>query len=146
MAKKVFILFGLLALSIAANAAKDGTFTIPNLPGGPYILCAQSTTAGWLDPCHWASLVPLKREILAALAVLQKWKYGLPEHEVRRLLNLPSSLSTARIGAILYASELPGNPFSSQVRALINDADRNVAEIAARASSTRTSNSRPGKK
>ena len=43
----------------AVNAAADGTFSIPGLPAGPYILCAQTTTAGWLDPCQWASLVPL---------------------------------------------------------------------------------------
>jgi hypothetical protein len=84
-----------------------------------------------------------QRDILAALAVLQKWNYVLPEHEVRRLLNLPKSLSTARIGAILYASELPGRPFESQVKALINDPDRHVAETATRASSTRVEQHEP---
>ena len=72
-------------------------------------------------------------EILAALSVLQKWEYVLPEREMWRLLNLPISLSTARTGAILYAAGLPGSPFRSQVRALVNDPDARVAETATRA-------------
>jgi len=43
----------------AVNAAPDGAFTIPALPAGPYVLCAQTTTPGWLDPCQWSSSISL---------------------------------------------------------------------------------------
>ena len=34
------------------------SFTIPNLPAGTYVLCAQTAIPGWLDPCHWSATVP----------------------------------------------------------------------------------------
>jgi hypothetical protein len=43
----------------AVNAAPDGTFTIPNLSAGPYVLCVQTTVSGWLDPCQWSSSISL---------------------------------------------------------------------------------------
>ena len=73
------------------------------------------------------------REVLGSLAVLQEWKYVLPEHEVRRLLNLPNALSAVRVGAILYAASRPGDIYGTQVRALANDPDARVAAVAARA-------------
>lgn len=74
-------------------------------------------------------------QILAALAVLQEWKYVLPEREVFRLLNLPSTLRNvreARAGAILYAATVPGDIFRTDVRGLVNDPDGYIAEIAQR--------------
>jgi hypothetical protein len=43
----------------AVNAAPEGSFTISNLQPGPYILCAQTVVSSWLDPCQWATIVPL---------------------------------------------------------------------------------------
>ena len=76
-------------------------------------------------------------EILAALSVLQEWNYVLPERELWRLLNLPNALSTARIGAILYAASVPGDVFRAQVQGLVNDPDASVAKAAERAYPTR---------
>ncbi len=42
----------------AATASSGNTFIISNLPEGSYILCADTTTPGWLDPCHWSTSVP----------------------------------------------------------------------------------------
>jgi len=66
----------------AVNAAADGTFTIPNLPAGPYVLCAQTTVAGWLDPCQWSASITLvslnagqnlagQKVVMASGAILQ---------------------------------------------------------------------------
>jgi len=35
-----------------------GAFTIPSLPPGNYVACAQPGTPGLLDPCHWGTSVP----------------------------------------------------------------------------------------
>ena len=39
------------------SASTPTIFTIPKLPAGPYILCAQAIS-GWLDPCHWSAALP----------------------------------------------------------------------------------------
>jgi hypothetical protein len=36
----------------------NGNFTATNLPAGQYVMCAEVTTQGLLDPCHWAVSAP----------------------------------------------------------------------------------------
>jgi len=45
-------------LAATAMADSSGAFTIPTLPAGQYIACAEATTPGLLDPCHWAESAP----------------------------------------------------------------------------------------
>jgi hypothetical protein len=48
-----------LARVVASVAGgPNGSFTLGNLSGGSYALCAQTTVSGWLDPCHFAAVVP----------------------------------------------------------------------------------------
>jgi len=35
-----------------------GAFTIPSLPAGNYVACAQPETPGLLDPCQWGTSAP----------------------------------------------------------------------------------------
>lgn len=42
----------------ATVPAPTSAFLISGLPAGAYILCAQTTTPGWLDPCHWSASLP----------------------------------------------------------------------------------------
>ncbi len=37
---------------------QTSAFLISAVPAGAYILCAQTTTPGWLDPCHWSASLP----------------------------------------------------------------------------------------
>ena len=45
-------------LATTATADSTGAFTIPTLPAGQYIACAEATTPGLLDPCDWATSAP----------------------------------------------------------------------------------------
>jgi hypothetical protein len=38
---------------LSAKAGLDGSFTLPNLAPGGWIVCAEA--AGYLDPCHWST-------------------------------------------------------------------------------------------
>jgi hypothetical protein len=37
-----------------AEATSKGAFTITNLPAGTYMICAQVSGGGYLDPCAWS--------------------------------------------------------------------------------------------
>jgi hypothetical protein len=37
---------------------EKGNFTATDLAAGNYVVCAQTTTPGLLDPCHWAAAAP----------------------------------------------------------------------------------------
>jgi hypothetical protein len=37
---------------------EKGNFTATDLAAGNYVVCAQTTTPGLLDPCHWAASAP----------------------------------------------------------------------------------------
>jgi hypothetical protein len=39
-------------------ADSSGIFSIGSLPAGQYVACAEVTTPGLLDPCHWAASAP----------------------------------------------------------------------------------------
>lgn len=45
-------------LATSATADSQGAFTIAALPTGQYIACAEATTPGLLDRCHWATSAP----------------------------------------------------------------------------------------
>ena len=38
---------------LSAKAGFDGSFTLPNLPPGGWIVCAEA--GGYLNPCHWST-------------------------------------------------------------------------------------------
>jgi len=46
---------------LAATAVADarGLFSIPSLPPGEYVACAEATAPGLLNPCHWATAAPV---------------------------------------------------------------------------------------
>ena len=47
--------------ALAATAATDasGKFYADNLAPGQYVVCAETTTPGYLDPCHWGIAAPI---------------------------------------------------------------------------------------
>jgi hypothetical protein len=47
-----------VAASGRAVSAADGTFNIPNLPAGTYVLCGRPKGRGYLDPCIWSTDPP----------------------------------------------------------------------------------------
>ena len=47
---------GPLAAMITADA--NGTFHADSLAPGQYIACAEASTPGYLDPCHWSASAP----------------------------------------------------------------------------------------
>lgn len=47
----------LASVTSSVYAKPDGSFTLANLTAGSYILCAEASIPGWLDPCHFASAV-----------------------------------------------------------------------------------------
>jgi len=46
------------ATAQSSTKSPASTFLISNLPAGTYILCAQTSAPGWLDPCHWSATLP----------------------------------------------------------------------------------------
>jgi hypothetical protein len=46
-------------ISSAVSADATGSFTATNLPAGTYLLCASVPSAPYLDPCQWASAIPV---------------------------------------------------------------------------------------
>jgi hypothetical protein len=50
------VITGPLAATVAADA--NGTFHADGLTPGQYIACAEATSPGYLDPCHWATSAP----------------------------------------------------------------------------------------
>jgi hypothetical protein len=46
--------------AIAQGSLKNpaNTFLISRLEAGTYVLCSETNTPGWLDPCHWSASVP----------------------------------------------------------------------------------------
>ena len=96
-----------LVASIAngATASPGNTFTIPNLPAGAYILCAETTVPGWLDPCHWSASVPVVN--LAAGQNLTGQSVVMTKGAVVQIrINDPSKLLTAPAGAIVHDVEV----------------------------------------
>ena len=73
-------------------------------------------------------------KIVAALFVLQEWKYVLPEAEVARLLN--KGQTEPRLAALRYVYNLPGHAFLPEVRALNHDPDSSVAAASKRIQET----------
>lgn len=47
---------GPLAATVVASS--QGTFSVGALSPGEYIVCAEVSTPGLLDPCHWAASAP----------------------------------------------------------------------------------------
>ena len=45
-------------LAAMVKADSNGIFSVGNLAAGQYIACAEVTTPGLLDPCHWAASAP----------------------------------------------------------------------------------------
>lgn len=87
------------------NAAPDGTFTIPNLQPGSYILCAQTVVSGWLDPCQWAAVVPIVN--LASGQSLSSQKVVMAKGAVIQIrINDPSKLLATTPGAIAHDVEV----------------------------------------
>jgi len=50
------VVTGPLVISVTADS--NGTFHVSALPPGEYVACAEVTTPGLLDPCHWAASAP----------------------------------------------------------------------------------------
>lgn len=50
------VVTGALAATIGADGS--GSFRTDSLPPGQYVACAETTTPGYLDPCHWATSAP----------------------------------------------------------------------------------------
>jgi hypothetical protein len=87
------------------TASSANSFTISNLPMGSYILCAQTTTPGWLDPCHWSASVPTIN--LAAGQNLTGQTVVMTKGAVVQIrINDPSKLLTAAAGAIVHDVEV----------------------------------------
>jgi Carboxypeptidase regulatory-like domain len=42
-----------VAISNMTTSALDGTYTVPGLPPGPYVVCATPQAKGLLDSCRW---------------------------------------------------------------------------------------------
>lgn len=80
-------------------ASPINSFVIPKLPAGAYILCAQPTVAGWLDPCHWSANVPAIN--LAAGQNLTGQTVVLTKGAIVQVrINDPSKLLPTQPGAI----------------------------------------------
>ena len=50
------VVTGPLAATTVTNSL--GIFSLASLEPGEYVACAETTTPGLLDPCHWASAAP----------------------------------------------------------------------------------------
>jgi Carboxypeptidase regulatory-like domain len=50
------VITGSLAAMVTADA--NGTFHVDTLSPDQYIACAETSTPGFLDPCHWAASAP----------------------------------------------------------------------------------------
>jgi hypothetical protein len=55
--------------SKTAVTASDGSFQLTSLPAGPYVLCAQVTAGGYLDPCQWTATPPAATVAAAQVSV-----------------------------------------------------------------------------
>ena len=48
-----------VAISNMTTSAADGTYTVPGLPTGSYVVCATPQATGLLDSCGWAATQPV---------------------------------------------------------------------------------------
>ena len=92
------------------QADSKGAFSIPNLAGGLYVLCAQAATSGWLDPCHWAAAPPVvalstgstvsgQKIVLAKGAVVQ-----VRINDPTKLLSASSAVVTHDVEVLAFTS------------------------------------------
>jgi hypothetical protein len=92
-------------VSTTVLADAKGAFSISNLPGGLYVLCAQTATSGWLDPCHWAAAPPVVA--LSTGSTVSGQKIVLTKGAVVQVqINDPTKLLSTSLAAVTHDVEV----------------------------------------
>ena len=96
-----------LVSKVSSTVLSDAkaAFSIPSLPGGLYVLCAETPTSGWLDPCHWAAappVVPLSTGSTVAGQKIVMTKGAVVQIQI----NDPNKLLAAAAAAVTHDVEV----------------------------------------
>jgi len=87
------------ATSQSGGKTPGATFLISKLPAGMYVLCAETTMPGWLDPCHWSATVPVVN-VAAAQNVTGQVVVMAKGAVIQVRLNDPGKILSANPGAM----------------------------------------------
>jgi hypothetical protein len=154
------------------TSAVDSSFTFTNLAPGPYRLCVQVPSGGYLDPCHWSPTAPAVT-IVAGKSVTGLQLKIAAGSVLKVRLNDPAGIANAAVNApppvlmgvqapnalfvpfLMRATDKNGSdhevtvPFDVPVKVTVQSAKLNLAKsdgtpVTAAAVTTVTQSSAPG--
>ncbi len=121
----------LTKITNSVTASPGNTFSVSGLPAGAYVLCAETSSPGWLDPCHWSANMPVIN--LAAGQNLAGQTVVMTKGAVVQVrINDPSKVLTTLPGAFTHDVEvlaLGANNLYYNARVISTDATGRTHEL-----------------